>query len=83
MIMFAIYTETLNKSVDKLNGSVYTCSIIRTAPVETLSRRKEHNMTRIKSLNGYAIYQAGARDVDKCGAEEGAFYVYYSSDIRD
>lgn len=40
-------------------------------------------MKRIKNMNGYAIYQAGARDVDKCGAEEGTFYVYFSSDIRD
>lgn len=40
-------------------------------------------MKRIESMNGYAIYQAGARDVDKYGVEEGAFNVYFSSDIRD
>lgn len=40
-------------------------------------------MKRIKSMNGYAIYQAGSRDVDKYGVEDGAFYVYFSSDIRD
>ena len=47
------------------------------------SRRKEYNMKRIKNMNGYAIYQAVARDVGKYGAEEGTFYVYFSSDIRD
>lgn len=40
-------------------------------------------MKRIKNTNGYAIYQAGSRDVDKYGVEDGAFYVYFSSDIRD
>ena len=40
-------------------------------------------MKRIKSLNGYAIYQAGPRDVGKYGVDADAFYVYFSSDIRD
>ena len=40
-------------------------------------------MNRIKSLNGYAIFQAGPRDVKKHGFSEGSFYVYFSSDVRD
>lgn len=40
-------------------------------------------MNRIKSLNGYTIYQAGSRDVNKYGFSEGSFYVYFSSDVRD
>jgi len=38
---------------------------------------------RIKNLNSYAIYQAGARDVTKYGYEDGSFYVYFASDVRD
>ena len=40
-------------------------------------------MNRIKSLNGYTIFQAGPRDVKKYGFTEGDFYVYFSSDVRD
>lgn len=40
-------------------------------------------MKRIKNTNGYAIYQAGARDVAKYGFEDGSFYVYFASDVRD
>ena len=40
-------------------------------------------MKRIKSINGYTIYQASARDVSKYNVEEGYFYLYFSSDIRD
>ncbi|XCH78292.1 MAG: hypothetical protein WHF31_12250 [Candidatus Dehalobacter alkaniphilus] len=40
-------------------------------------------MKRIKNLNGYAIYQAGARDVTKYGFEDGSFYVYFASDVKD
>lgn len=40
-------------------------------------------MTRIKSMNGYTIYQAGARDVTKHGFDDGSFYVYFSTDVRD
>lgn len=40
-------------------------------------------MKKIKNLNGYAIYQAGARDVKKYGFEDGSFYVYFASDARD
>lgn len=40
-------------------------------------------MKKIKNLNGYAIYQAGARDVTKYGFEDGSFYVYFASDIKD
>jgi len=40
-------------------------------------------MKKIKNLNGYAIYQAGARDVKKYGFEDGSFYVYFASDVRD
>jgi hypothetical protein len=40
-------------------------------------------MKRIKSINGYTIYQATARDVTRHNVEEGYFYLYFSSDIRD
>lgn len=40
-------------------------------------------MKKIKNMNGYAIYQAGARDVTKYGFEDGSFYVYFASDVRD
>lgn len=40
-------------------------------------------MKRIKSSNGYTIYQASARDVSKYNVTEGYFYLYFSSDIRD
>lgn len=40
-------------------------------------------MKRIKNINGYAIYQAGPRDVKKYGFSEGGFYVYFASDVRD
>ena len=40
-------------------------------------------MKRIKSISGYTIYQASARDVSKYNVEEGYFYLYFSSDIRD
>lgn len=39
-------------------------------------------MKRIKSVNGYIIYQATARDVTRHNVEEGYFYLYFSSDIR-
>ena len=40
-------------------------------------------MKRIKSINGYTIYQASARDVSKYNVTESYFYLYFSSDIRD
>jgi len=40
-------------------------------------------LKKIKNMNGYAIYQAGARDVTKYGYEDGGFYVYFASDVRD
>jgi len=40
-------------------------------------------MKRMKALNGYAIYEAAARDVDKYGYEAGCFYVFFASDVRD
>lgn len=40
-------------------------------------------MKRIKSINGYTIFQAGPRDASKYGFEPGGFYVYCSSDVRD
>ena len=40
-------------------------------------------MKRIKSINGYTIYQATARDVSRHNVEEGYFYLYFSSDIRE
>lgn len=40
-------------------------------------------MKRMKALNGYAIYEAAARDVEKYGYEAGCFYVFFASDVRD
>lgn len=40
-------------------------------------------MKRIKSINGYTIYQATARDAARDNVEEGCFYLYFSSDIRE
>lgn len=40
-------------------------------------------MKRIKSINGYTIYQATARDAARDNVEAGYFYLYFSSDIRD
>lgn len=40
-------------------------------------------MKKIKNVNGYAIYQAGPRDVKKYGFSDGGFYVYFASDVRD
>ena len=40
-------------------------------------------MKRIKAVNGYTIYEATARDENKYNVEEGMFYIYFSSDIRD
>ena len=40
-------------------------------------------MKRIKSVNGYSIYQATARDTEKYNVTEGVFYIYFSSDVRD
>ena len=40
-------------------------------------------MKRIKSINGYTIYQATARDVTRHNVEEGYFYLYFTSDIRE
>ena len=40
-------------------------------------------MKRIKSINGYTIYQATARDESKYDVSEGYFYLFFSSDIRD
>jgi hypothetical protein len=40
-------------------------------------------MKRIEALNGYTIMQATARDVNKYNVEEGMFYIYFSSDLRD
>lgn len=40
-------------------------------------------MKRIKSINGYTIYQATARDAARDNVEEGYFYLYFSSDIRE
>lgn len=41
-------------------------------------------MTRIKSVNGYTIYQATARDAAQDSSVEASyFYLYFSSDIRD
>lgn len=37
----------------------------------------------MKSLNGYSIFEASPRDVDKYGYKAGSFYVFFSSDIRD
>ena len=40
-------------------------------------------MKKVKSLNGYSIFEASPRDVDKYGYKAGSFYVFFSSDIRD
>lgn len=40
-------------------------------------------MKRIKAVNGYTIYQATARDVEKYNVIEDMFYIYFSSDIRE
>lgn len=40
-------------------------------------------MKRIKSINGYTIYQATARDEARHNVEAGYYYLYFSSDIRD
>lgn len=40
-------------------------------------------MKRIKSVNGYTIYQATARDEARHNVEAGYFYLYFSSDIRE
>lgn len=40
-------------------------------------------MKKVKSLNGYSIFEASPRDVDKYGYKAGGFYVFFSSDIRD
>ena len=40
-------------------------------------------MKRIKAVNGYTIYQATARDAANRNVEEGYFYLFFSSDIRD
>ena len=40
-------------------------------------------MKRIRSVNGYTIYQATARDAAQENVTAGYFYLYFSSDIRD
>lgn len=40
-------------------------------------------MKKIKAINGYTIYEATKRDENKYNVEEGYFYIYFSSDIRD
>jgi hypothetical protein len=40
-------------------------------------------MKRIKAINGYTIYQASARDVERYNYTEGTYYIFFSSDIRD
>lgn len=41
-------------------------------------------MKRIKTVNGYAIYQAMTqRDADNYNCEVGSFNLYLASDIRD
>ena len=40
-------------------------------------------MKRIKAVNGYTIYQATARDVEKYNVTADTYYIYFSSDIRD
>lgn len=40
-------------------------------------------MKKVKSLNGYTIYQATEKDTKKYNVEEDYFYIYFSSDIRD
>ena len=39
-------------------------------------------MKRIKSVNGYTIYQATARDENRHNVTAEYFYLYFSSDIR-
>ena len=41
------------------------------------------SMKKIKAINGYTIYEATKRDENKYNVEEGYFYIYFSSDIRD
>ena len=33
-------------------------------------------MKKVKSLNGYSIFEASPRDVDKYGYKAGGFYVF-------
>lgn len=40
-------------------------------------------MKRIKSINGYTIYQATERDEQKYNVTADTYYIYFSSDIRD
>ena len=40
-------------------------------------------MKKIKAINGYTIYEATKKDENKYNVEEGYFYIYFSSDIRD
>lgn len=40
-------------------------------------------MKRIQSINGYTIMEATRRDVDRYNMEEGVFYIFFSSDLRD
>lgn len=40
-------------------------------------------MKKAKATNGYTVYEATERDVEKYGFEAGRFYVFFSSDIRD
>ena len=40
-------------------------------------------MKKIKAVNGYTIFEATARDEKKYNVTEGAFYLYFSSDVRD
>ena len=40
-------------------------------------------MKKIKSLNGYTIFEATLKDEEKYNVVCGCFYLYFSSDIRD
>lgn len=40
-------------------------------------------MKRIKAMNGYTIYLATARDVERYNVTADTYYIYFSSDIRD
>lgn len=40
-------------------------------------------MKRIKAVNGYTIYRATKRDEARYNVQEGEYYLYFSSDIRD
>lgn len=40
-------------------------------------------MKKAKAQNGYTVYEATEKDVEKYGVEAGRFYVYFSSDIKD